>query len=366
MNERFPDKGSPYAQEGTIAHRVCELKLKAELSVDSPDWDWNIQNANRYVEDAVEKGFCDQDMCDYADEYVNFIISRTVDYPDSDVMVEQQVDIGEYIAGCFGTADCVIAREGSVSVIDFKYGKHVPVSATENTQLKLYALGVIAMYDAIYDFDDVELVIVQPRCGGTNSWTTKKEDLIGWAENFVRPNAKLALSGRGLCKKGDWCKFCKAKAVCREYGEQYDVPDDYLLKPAELSDEEIAERLARLDDVKAYADAVKEYALDQCLTGPGIPGYKAVEGRSTRVWTDMDAAFRRANEAGYPDEVLYERVPLTLARVEKLMGKKRFSEALGLCVYKTKGKPTLVKSSDKREPYQENSAEDDFKGIETT
>ena len=360
LNEKFPDEDSPYAAEGTVAHKVCELKLKTELTYNP-----TIFNARqKTLDDYIEAESVDKDMQDFTDDYVGHVLGILRKNPGADVLIEQEIELNEYIPGCFGTADCLVMVPGKIYVIDFKYGKHVAVSAIDNTQLKLYALGAVSMFSAIYNFKDVELVIIQPRNGGYSNYKTTVTDLQDWASSFVVPNAALALSGGGVCEVGKWCTFCKAKAICRAYGDKFDVTADYLVKPAELSPEEIAERLARFTDIEGYAKAVKAYALTQCLTGEGIPGYKAVEGRGTRVWTDGEAAFKKANEAGFTDDLLYERVPLSLAKVEKLMGKKLFADELGIYVYKTKGAPTLAPESDKREVYQGDTPADDFKGIE--
>lgn len=361
MSELFPDETSIYAEEGTLAHEICEKKLKLELAQYATADE--AEGLQYQLEKLISSELYDSDMGDYTDEYVNEIAQIIRENPRADIVIEQAVRLDDAIPGCYGTADCLILMPGKLFVIDFKYGKHVPVSADHNYQLQLYALGALDMYDFLYDLSDVELRIIQPRAEGSNGWATTRTDLYTWRDTFVKERASKALEGSGECVVGDWCMFCRAKPVCRAYASQFDVPDDYLGTPAMLSRAEIAERLGRLDGVKAYLDKLKAYALRQCLTGDGIPGYKAVEGRGSRVWTDMPAAFKKANEAGFSDDLLYERIPVSLSGVEKMMGKKLFAEELGCYVYKTKGKPTLAVSSDRRKEYTNETAAADFEGI---
>ena len=362
MSEAFPNSTSVYAEEGTTAHELAEKKLRLALyeyadAEAAAALEWEVDRIRKTSE------YFDADMDDYTDGYVNEIIAILKDSPFSDVLIEEVVNLDDVIAGGYGTADCVILRPGKAVIVDFKYGKHVPVSADHNYQLQLYAIGALEMYDAIYSVTDVELRIIQPRAGGSNNWTTTKTELFEWRDKFVKPRADQALKGAGECAIGEWCTFCEAKPICRKYASQYDVPELYLGSPSTLSPYEVGERLNRLDGVVNYLDKLKSYALRESLNGNKIPGYKVVEGRGSRVWTDMTAAFREANNAGFEDSLLYERVPLTLTGVEKVMGKRLFNDALGIYVTKTKGKPTLAPESDKRKEYAVESAADDFKDI---
>lgn len=359
MSEPFPDTTSVYAAEGTLAHKLAELKVRGQLMgevIDGNAWDKVIQD-NLYS----------ADMQDYTDEYISYIqsvISTQWGQRQPSILTETHLDLSFIAPRTFGTADCLVMYGNELHVIDFKYGKNVEVSATDNDQLKLYALGAVRLFDGlIYNIQNITIHIVQPRMNNFSAWQISKKDLYSWYENTVKEKALAALNGTGEVKNGPWCKFCRAKAVCREYGKPFDVdiqPDD----PNVLSNEEIAARITKLEGLDGYIKELKDCALNKALKGEAIPGFKVVEGRSVRAWTNQEEAFNIAQANGYDHSVLYESKPLTLSAVEKMMGKKTFNNLLADYVIKPKGKPTLVKETDKRDPYRVvDSALDDFKDI---
>lgn len=281
------------------------------------------------------------------------------------VACEVKVNFSGYVPDGFGTADLVMIGGNTLRVIDFKYGKGVPVEVKDNAQMKLYALGALAQYALLYKVERVILSIAQLRLGEPTEWETTPDELYKWASEYVQPRARQAYNGEGEFHAGDHCRFCRAKAKCRAYAEanmavtEQHTPDE---DPALLSDEEIGKLLTRAEPFLKWFGAVQTYALEAALDGKTIPGWKAVEGRSVRQFDDADAAFADLRAAGIEDALLYERKPLTLAGVERLLGKKQFAELCGGHVVKPAGKPTLVPESDSRKPYSRAAA--DFAAIE--
>ena len=253
----------------------------------------------------------------------------------------------------------------TLHVIDFKYGKGVPVSAESNPQMMLYALGAYESYRMLYPIKKIKLSIVQPRLpDDISEWGCSIEELLRFGES-VKERAALALDGSGEFNPGGkQCRFCRAKAQCRARAEE-NVRLAFMTdtKPPLLNNEEIGQYLLQGEDVARWLKDVQEYALAECLAGKEIPGWKAVEGKGSRNWTDMDAAFEKLEKSGViAEEMLWERKPLTLAQVEKEVGKKDFADAVGEFIVKKPGKPALVKESDKREAITNKvTAEEAFK-----
>ncbi len=363
INAEAPRTDTVYTREGTLAHAVAELKARRRFLGLSP------QKYSAKIR-AMKKAVLWQDEMDsHTDTYLDALdeIAEGYDQPPH-VALEVQVDFSEYVPDGFGTADCLmIGRINGITtlnVIDFKYGKGVAVSAEENPQMMLYALGALLDYDAIYDdIEAVRMTIVQPRIRSEpDSWELDAHTLLAWANAVVEPAAKLAIRGGGEFQEGDWCRFCAIRGSCRARAAANLAAAAMEFKlPPELTDSEVGEALALGQRLKAWLSDVEEYALGACLDGREIDGWKAVEGRSVRQWSDAGAAFEAAKAAGVPEEMLYERKPVTLAGLEKIMGKRQFLDALGEYVATPPGKPTLVKTDDRRPAITSRfTAEDDF------
>jgi hypothetical protein len=272
------------------------------------------------------------------------------------------VDISRWVPGCGGTADCIILSDGAVEVIDYKHGVGVPVSATSeefggNPQLMCYCLGVLEMFDGIYDVSTVKMVIYQPRRENVSEYTMSKADLLRWADEVLAPIAKLALEGKGEFKAGDHCRFCKVKATCRKRAEHNLEAAKYDFEmPAELEDYEIDAILMMVDRLTEWANDVKDYALASALSGTEYEHFKIVEGRSNRKYTSEEDVAKTVEAAGYDP---WERKLKGITSMTSLLGKKKFEELLGSLTYKPRGKPALVSKSDKR-PAMKNTASEDF------
>ena len=345
--EGYEDKGSEYAQEGTDAHTLCEHKLKALLGMETADPTEGLSFYSEEMEDCA---------CSYAAYVTELLEEAKKTCKDPVVLIEQRLDFSRFVAEGFGTGDCVIIADGTLDIVDYKHGKGVEVSAVENPQMMLYALGALELFDGIYDIDTVRMTIFQPRRENVSVCVMAKDDLLQWAHNDLMAKAKLAYEGGGEFACGEWCRFCKAKAECRERAEANLALARYEFQtPALLADEEIADILGKVDALTAWASDVKEYALQQAISGTAFPGWKLVEGRSNRRYTSEAAVAAAVEGAGFDP---YERKVLGITAMQKLLGKSRFEELLAPYIEKPQGKPTLVRSSDKRPEW--NTAKNDF------
>lgn len=348
------DQSSEYAKQGTDAHSLCAYLIEKELGRDVSD-------------PTKDLGYYDQEMQQCAEGYADFVMEEYAKVRqscgDAEVMIEQKVDFSRWVKGGTGTADCIILSDGTAEVIDFKYGLGIMVSADSeehggNPQLMCYCLGVLEMFDGIYDIDTLKMVIYQPRRENVSICTMSKAELLRWAEEVLAPTALLAMEGKGEFKAGTHCQFCRAKATCRKRAEynlelaKYDFE-----MPDELEDYEIDAILMKVDQLTAWASDVKEYALNQALLGVDYGHFKVVEGRSNRKYTSEADVAQAVTDAGYDP---YEKKLLGITAMTALLGKKKFEELLGGMVYKPSGKPTLVSKSDKR-PVLKNTAQTDFK-----
>lgn len=348
LEESFPEETSDAAKEGTLAHELAEAKLRNFFF--TPDF--GKRKLSAAVTRLKKHELWQDEMVHYTDEYLDYVKAEALAFPSMpSAAVEKQVDFGAYVLGGFGTADCIMLSGGVLHVIDFKYGKGVPVSAEGNPQLSLYALGAYEAYKMLYPIETIRMSIVQPRLSDEASkWECSLEELLAWGE-YVKERAALAIKGEGAFRPGEkQCRFCRAKARCRARSD-HNVKQAFEIGqlPPLITAKEAGERLLALEDVAKYQKDLQEWALSECLAGREVPGWKAVEGRSSRAWTDMDKAFEALQEHQIPRAVLFEEKPLTLAQVEKVVGKKEFAEIAGDYVAWSPGKPALVKESDKRE-----------------
>lgn len=346
LEKEFPDTTSVYAQEGTLAHELCELKLKKYTTV-MPKGTYTRAH-NKIMKSELWQNEMESTSETYL-EYVKEIMLSCEIAPA--VLIEKRVDFSRYVPEGFGTADCLILAGDTLHVIDYKHGKGVVVDADHNPQMMLYALGAMSELSLLYRFKFVHMTIVQPRVNNISEFTMSADELIEWGETVVKPKAEAAISGNGEFEAGDWCRFCRAKRQCKTryesndslYSELSVQHDPRLITLAELGD-----YLKRGKDMAAWLEDMKEYALSESLAGADVPGWKAVEGRGSRAFTDTDEAVDTLIKNGIDESVLYERRVLTLAQMEKAVGKKAFGEIVGNLVVKNPGKPTLVEESDKR------------------
>ena len=345
----FDDNSGEAAAEGTAAHALSEHKLRKALKMRSK------KPVSPYDSD---------EMDNYTDGYVEYVLEvieqAKQTCSDPLILIEQRLDFSKYVPDGFGTGDCVIIADGTLHIIDFKYGQGVLVSAEDNPQMKLYALGALDLFDGIYDIEMVSMTIYQPRRENISTSTVSKESLYRWAEEVLKPKAELAFAGDGNYCPGEWCQFCRAAVKCRARAEaKMKLATFEFALPPLLSDEEIADILSSIGDLTNWANEIIAYATDEAVNhGKKWPGFKVVEGRSNRKYKDEEAVAEAAKNAGYRD--IYKQSLITITEMEKLMGKTKFNEVLGGIIMKPPGKPTLVPVSDKRPEMNTSSAKIDF------
>lgn len=346
LEDTLPDTTSEAAAEGTLAHEICETKLRFHFFTT----EFGRKDYNARMKELKAHELYKAEMMGYTDDYKDFVHKEALKFEHKPhVVIERRLDLNNYVPESFGTADCILIGGNTLHVIDFKYGKGVPVSADHNEQLALYALGVYEEFSIIYDIKTVKMSIVQPRIDNNSTWEIPIETLLTFGED-IREKARLAFNGEGEFKTGDWCKFCRASHSCRARAdENIRLAFATDKKPDLLTNEEIGEYLRIGQDVAAWLKDLQEYALGESLAGRPVAGWKAVEGRGSREWIDQDKAFSILKENGFDEAVLYVRNPITLAQTETLVGKKDFKSLVGDLVKKNPGKPTLVKESDKRQ-----------------
>jgi hypothetical protein len=301
-----------------------------------------------------------EEMADCASSYAAYILEQVEaakqTCADPVVLIEQRVDFSRWVESGFGTADCIIIADGTLQICDYKHGLGVLVSAEKNPQMQCYALGALELFDGIYDIDTVLMTIYQPRRDNISTYELSKDELYRWADEVLKPTADLAFAGDGNFLCGEWCGFCKAKHDCRARADANLELARYDFKlPPLLTDEEVEEILTRIDDLVAWATDIKEYALQQAISGKEWNGWKLVEGRSNRRYTNETAVADAVKDAGFDP---YDHKVLGVTAMQKLLGKSRFDELLAAYIEKPQGKPTLVPDSDKR-PVM-NTAKNDF------
>ena len=342
----LPDEESKYAAEGTRAHEVCEAALRHNLA----EWE-----QGRPVDLLLERTGATPEMIKAANQYVSFLHDLWVGFPcRPGVFIEQEVDVNRWVPQGFGTCDCLMIGGGLLHIIDFKYGQGVPVSPERNPQLMYYALGAYELFRETDEIEVVRMSIVQPRMQEEpQTWELPLTDLLTWAREVLAPAAHMAWRGEGEFVTGDHCRFCKAHPACRAWQKQYGPLAGFepYPEPATLSDEELGEWLQKLEGLAAYARDLEEYAQQALMEGRTLPGWKLVQGRSTRKWTDQDAAFRQMQADGFDEAMLYTRTPITLTVAEKMIGKKKFAETMSAFITRAPGAPKLAAASDPRPAY---------------
>ena len=357
LEENFEDRSSESAKEGTLAHAIAEAKVRNMLIDPLPK-----RSFSKILKDFTKDAMYQKEMDALTDEYAEYVRGIVLSYAQKPyIAVEVKLNLSGYIPEGFGTADCIIISGNNLHIVDLKYGKNVAVSAENNPQLKLYALGAVGEYELFYDIQTVHMHIFQPRNSeGGGTYSLRVQELKAWGEN-IRPTVEMAYMGAGEQKAGPWCGFCKARPICQKHADKCrELAALEFKKPELLTLEEVGAILQQARDVASWVKVLDEWALAEALKGTDIPGWKAVAGRKTRAWTDMDEAFKKLTDNGIDEAVLWKKTPLTLAQVEDEIGKKDFATLVGDMVTTSTGKPALVPESDKR-PALKIKAADEFK-----
>ena len=380
FEEQFPPTGdTKYTAEGTLAHSVCELNARFVLL-----GGMTARKFKNALKKLQEDEYYQSEMLETAQAYVNYLTEKFNGYADKpSVFLEQRVDLTDWIPNGFGSCDCIMIGDDTLHITDYKHGVGVPVDATGNPQMRLYALGALKMFKPIYGekIQYVSMGICQPRIrDAADEDRMSVQELLDWGE-MVKVKAKEAYDGNGTFCPGEHCRFCRGKYQCPARAHQNTALEDFmecvtpdkangvadaqarkaLGLPPMLTDAEIGDLLKRGENLVSWYNDLKEYALKALLNGAEIPGWKVVEGKSNRAIDDMDKLIEEMQKAGYDRAVLYKTEPLTLTAYEKLVGKAKFTEQFGSHIIKPRGKPALADENDPRDAY--SSAADDFKGV---
>ena len=360
MSEGIPDKQTAYTEEGTLAHRAAELQIRRLYGlIDEAEYQdcmKAVKESPYYTPELVGYVLA---YTDWIEETYNAVKEESEDH---ELLTEQRLDFSAWVPGGFGTGDVVIIADGTLTVIDLKYGKGVPVDAHENPQLMLYGLGAYDSFSLSNDIRKVRMIINQPRLDSISEYELTVEELLKWGEEVVKPRAEMAIKGGGEAHPGEWCRFCKCRATCKARAEEaLEVAKHEFKEPALLTDEEVADILGKLSRIQSWISDVKEYAQEEAENGRQWPGWKLVEGRSNRKYSDPQEVEKRLLAAGF-EKVLIFKDPelLGISAMEKVVGgKKKLEQICEGLIVKPAGAPTLVPESDKRPAI--HSAKDDFK-----
>ncbi|OSA88766.1 UNVERIFIED_ORG: hypothetical protein B2H98_16975 [Clostridium botulinum] len=353
----FENTTSIFAEEGTLAHELGEITLRLNLG------EFTKRKYSSQLTKIMDNELFTKDMPDYVDMYVDACMEKVSEAkattPDAIAIVEQKLDFSDWVPDGFGTGDFVIIADGTMEICDLKYGKGVAVSAKNNSQMRLYALGAISQFEFLYDIQKVKMTIIQPRLDSISTDEMTVEDLLNWADEVVKPTAELAIKGEGEFCTGDHCKFCRAKAVCRARADKnMELAQYEFQKPPTLDNNDIGFILSRVDELTSWATDVKEYALKQALQGEEFDGFKVVEGRSNRKWANEKAVGDILIEQGFLENIIYTKKLTGISNMETAIGKKEVNRLLGDYIIKPQGKPTLALATDKRPVF--NPAKADF------
>ena len=338
----FPQSSSIYAEEGTAAHALAEAKLRAYISDNPADLGAAEEKTRTSSPEMI---IAVQDYCDLCIEKINAARAAT---PDAKILLEQRLDFSDWVPNGFGTGDLVIVSDGLLEIVDYKHGKGVSVSAVDNPQMRLYALGAISNYGQLYGFDSVSATIVQPRLDSVSTETLKVQELLEWGE-AIRPIARQAFHGEGSYTSGSHCQFCRAKVKCRaRAAENLELIKLDFKKADLMGEDELAGVLGVAGRLQAWAADLQKYALAQAMeNGKQWPGYKLIVGKGKRTYSDADKVAERLIGAGYPEAILFERSLLCITKMEKTVGKKKFEELLEDLIFTPPGKPALVPENHK-------------------
>lgn len=378
LEDSIPEEESDYAKEGTLAHGICELKLQKLFT----DKNMTERTYKSRMKKLQGEALYQTEMEGYTEEYADYVSSIAFSFPATPfVAVEKRLDYSPWAPEGFGTGDCIIIYGKDLHVIDFKYGKGVPVKAEGNPQMALYGLGAYNEYGMLFDIENIHFHIVQPRIPNNSKWTTTLKELLDWGNLFVKPQAALAFKGGGNLRPADYCSgdtvnYCK-EGFCRAYGRCRATADKNLAlikdalepvtgeirKPPLLSNKEVGQILKKAQFLKDWVGKLESYALNTLVKGEAVPGWKIVEGRSNRELDNADATFEELLKAGYEEAVLYNKKPVPLGELEKLVSREDREAILEKHIIKPQGAPRLAPEDDKRPAMQTGvSAEEAFGG----
>ena len=352
--EAYPDQDTDFTREGTLAHEVAEMVARRRLEEPNGVCVGLLleQEDGTFIEPPAE-------MVNCATEYAEYIMEQIAS-PNAVVLLEQRVDFSPWVPEGFGTCDCIVIQNDTLIIIDYKYGQGVAVSAKDNPQMKLYALGALNDYGFACDVKHIEMHIFQPRLDSISDDKLTADELLAWAEKTVKPTAEKAFKGKGKYNAGEHCRFCqhagrcrKLRTICTEFVETHDLRVGVPV----LADFEIAEALKMEPLITLWLRKIKEQAYNTLMEGGTVPGYKLVEGKQgNRKWTNEVDVAKKLEAEGYTLEDITETKLLSPSAMDKVLGKKKAAELLDGYITRAPGTPTIVPETDKRPAY--NRADD--------
>jgi hypothetical protein len=359
LEEAFKNETSIYAEEGTLAHELAEINLLYTLErMDAK----NFFAAKKEIQkNALYQKEMEEHVSTYSEYVIQEFIAASQTKSGAVFLTEQVVDLTYFIEEGFGSCDAIIIADGTMEVIDLKYGKGVKVSAENNSQTMLYGLGAFRKYELLFDIHKVKMTIVQPRLDAISSWEIEAKDLVLWGEERVRPKAQQAYNGDGEQIPGEWCRFCRVKPRCAAlHKKSLEIARHEFSEPKLLTDEDLVEVLKQSSIIENWLSGVAEYMFKQALEGKKWDGFKLVEGRSNRIWTDQKEVEKVLEKNNFKKDDFMISKLAGITEIEKLIGKKQFPVILDGLVVKPEGKPTLVPSDDKRPEFGLDQAKTDF------
>lgn len=350
LEENIPSTGSAASEEGTVTHELAEHAIRKYLAGEYTP----LLDELPVPKEIAENKYYSPEMDKYVTDYVCYVCDIYELEEGAKMSIERKLDLTRYVPECFGSCDCDIVGKTVINVIDLKYGKGVQVDANGNSQLMMYAIGVLNSLEPQHrsKIGKVRMHIAQVRLGNYSVFEMSARDLIHWAIHVLRPTAEKAFAGLGEAKVGAHCKFCKFKAQCRAQRDALVNEFETHGETKALSLEEIGDILNKADMFSDWLVSVKQFAMSEALSGKHINGWKLVEGRSTRVIKDEAEALKRLTEAGFDREALIDMKIKGIGDLERTVGKKPLTVLLDGVIVKPQGAPTLAPESDKREPIQ--------------
>lgn len=359
LEEKFPNKSSVFSEEGTLAHEISEVKIRQFIGEISDNV--AAKELKKLRKDKLYYDGMDNDVDIYVDYVKETYLAIKSQYPEAILLVERRLDFSHLVEKGFGTGDILIVTSETIHVIDLKFGKGVEVKAENNSQLMIYGSGALYEFELMYDIQDITLVIVQPRKENISEWTISADKLREWGETVVKPKAEIAYLGDGEQVTGSWCRFCKAKPICRAHANMnLELAKMDFKDPQLLSDKEVLQVKAQAEVFIEWISSVTDYMKETALQGRKWEGYKLVEGRADRRWVDESLAIKVLKTAGFkPAEYVNTKIK-GIGAIETLVGKEKFPELLGECYVKPTGAPTLVDESDKKPALGLEQAKVDF------
>ena len=368
MEEGLPDSSSEYADEGTAAHFLASESLSSgthpatyigrviEVGYHEPsDFDGAVWQAAPEYEGWVLRGSytVDSDMAAHVNTYVQDVLKAV---GAGELLVEQRLDISWLTGeeGAEGTGDGIILKpdEKLLEVRDLKYGQGKIVSPVNNRQLMIYGCAALEQYSLLGDFDEVLLVIHQPRVSHKPlEWRISAADLRAFGET-VKAKAKdatiayehrinwlpkgISESVAYLVPSEDGCQWCRAKASCPALAQEViatvagdfadlgeDIAPQVKAAPVPTDAGDLANCLKAVPLIEMWCKAVRAKVFAELSAGAEVPEYKLVEGKmGNRQWGDTTAAEALLKMMKCKVEEMYDMTVISPTSAEKIFGEK--------------------------------------------